>query len=96
MNGSSAQNTYLRERSAQVVPLEKLQVGIVLDRDRGQQRRVPRASSPSPRRQGMFVLLTQQVICGLLQPLGDKVQGICEKQAAVSTLPLSGTLLGFY
>lgn len=63
-----------------MVPFQKLQVCIILDSHGIWHGTVPRASGPSPSWQGIFILLIHKVICGFFQPLGDKVQGICEKQ----------------
>lgn len=71
---------HLRERSLEVVPLQKLQVGTILDSNRTWHRTVIRASGLSHSGQGIFTLLIHKVICGFCQPLGDKVQGICKKQ----------------
>lgn len=73
-------STYFREKSVQVVPLQKLQVRIILDRSRVWPGTGLRASRPSPSWQGISIPLIHEVICGFFQPLSDKVQGICEKE----------------
>ena len=78
-------STYFRERPVEVVPLQKLQVRVILHGHGIQLGTVTRAGGPSRSWQRVFILLTHKVICGFLQPLGDKVQGICEK-ARLGTL----------